>query len=528
MQNLDEIVRELTESLLPSQQEFILAPEVQRAYGSGFRAGKTVALCRAAVLLSYFVPNNSGFIGRAVGKDLQQTTFQTFMDEVCPPELIVGRPRKVGSFGQEVYLRTNKPPVTAKIYFDHIVDRQTGRFHLAGGNWGWCGTDQGEEIERSHHLKLISRLSRNAALKKNSLTVFNQQGHNWIWEDFYQGGDYIFDPIAEPALYWKAVRKNGRLGVVSRSEENRVSNGGFVEDSFFDEMRRTYPPEWIARYLDSSFDDFSGKICPSFTMESVHNIEPFDYPAHWPTLCIIDPGGSSPWGCLVIRIDEFGNLIITGDAPPLAERRLNPVSAIRWLKSNLNVARTRFVIDYSAAAIAIQLQGEGIHCEPANKDVQASVTKLASYCYVLPDVSLPDWYLQTQPAARIAKFRDAGAPKIYFVRICERTRKQMDAAIWDAKGKNVPAKETESFRLDQFDCARYACMAAPQPAIPPAVDPFASIRKIDVASAESAAYFDRYWKNREQQRDANASPEYEDDSGGLVGVPSFVDAFELE
>lgn len=259
--------------LLPSQKAWLYSPETERFLMGGWRAGKTRVLCTAGLLLSYLIPDNYGFIGRASAKDLQSTTLLTFLDEVCPPEMIIGKPRKIGQSGTEVVLKTKFPGYTSKVYFDYIVDKQSGKSHLAGGNWGWFGVDQLEEIQRGDWHKLLGRLSRTyydpiekrrKPIRTHALGVGNQMGHDWIFEDAYEGGDYVFDLKGQPQVFFKAIRKPHRLGIIVRSEENMMSNGGFVPDDYYANLRRTMPPHWCARYMDGSFDDFSGKIYGDF------------------------------------------------------------------------------------------------------------------------------------------------------------------------------------------------------------------------------------------------------------------------
>src|SRR6185437_12520623 len=102
-----------------------------------------------------------------------------------------------------------------------------------------------------------------------------------------------------------------RLGIAVRSEVNRKSRGGFVDDSYFDNMRRTYSTEWISRWLDCSFDDFSGKIYKEYDLDSVHNIDSFTIPSYWPHVVSIDVGGDAPWCVLDEVVDDYSNMIVT-------------------------------------------------------------------------------------------------------------------------------------------------------------------------------------------------------------------------
>src|SRR3990167_458471 len=142
-------------AFLPSAQSY----EKFRIIAEGFRSGKTTALCRAGILLSHTVPDNLGFLGRASGKDMETTLYETFFNEVCPPSLILDI-KKVGQTGRNVIIKSTDPRKPSRIYMDYIIDRSTGKSHVAGMNLGWFGVSQAEEIGRDDFHKLVGRLSR--------------------------------------------------------------------------------------------------------------------------------------------------------------------------------------------------------------------------------------------------------------------------------------------------------------------------------------------------------------------------------
>src|SRR3972149_1811252 len=57
-------------------------------FSGAFGAGKTVVLCAKGLKLSLDYPKNFGLICRKVRASLTQTTLKTFLDRVCPKELI--------------------------------------------------------------------------------------------------------------------------------------------------------------------------------------------------------------------------------------------------------------------------------------------------------------------------------------------------------------------------------------------------------------------------------------------------------
>ena len=493
----DAVVEQVVERLLPSQRLWLYSPEFERVDMGGWRAGKTRVLCTAGVLLSYLIPDNLGFIGRASAKDLGSTTIKTFFDEVCPPGLIVGKPKRVGQSGLEATLRTRYPNRYSKVYFDYIIDKQSGKSHLAGGNWGWFGVDQMEEIQRGDWHKLMGRLSRTfidpkdnirKPIRTHALGVGNQQGHDWIFEDFFEGGDYVFDPIKEPKKFFKTVSRNRRLGVIVRSEENMISNGGFVPDQYYENLRRNMPREWIARYMDGSFDDFSGKIYGDYSLDSVHNIEPFKIPDHWPSGGYIDPGGSAPWAIGHGFTDEAGNKIIVDSFDDVyGASRMSPNQATAAIKGGFDIQKTRFVIDYQNVPVTEHFRENDIHCEPAMKDIKVGVNGAISAFYIQPERHLPDWFLQTQPKASVEKFQGKGSPQIFVFKTCKSWRKEHDNWIWDPKRPNIP-KDGANHHCDG---TRYWLASNPQPAEGLSLDPRAKYRVTDPNSAKHGDWISR-------------------------------------
>jgi hypothetical protein len=72
------------------------------------------------------------------------------------------------------------------------------------------------------------------------------------------------------------------LGISVNSLENRISNGGFVSDAYFDSLLETYGEHWVERFIYGSFDDFKGGLFEGFSgglvdysNASVHVIDDF-------------------------------------------------------------------------------------------------------------------------------------------------------------------------------------------------------------------------------------------------------------
>lgn len=72
---------------LPSQEQFLTAPEPFTCFSGGFGSGKTTALCAKVILLMTAIPNNLGYLGRLDGKSLRHSTLLSLLD-MLPKEYI--------------------------------------------------------------------------------------------------------------------------------------------------------------------------------------------------------------------------------------------------------------------------------------------------------------------------------------------------------------------------------------------------------------------------------------------------------
>ena len=159
------------------------------------------------------------------------------MEEVCPPAW-----RKSYNKNKRVAVLRNNSIIS----FDHIKDRTSAAASGAGtsrigSNWGWYGVDQAEEIEETAWDALTSRLRLPRAPKKFGFMSLNPAGRDWIWTRFFQKIRpwQKIGTVAQPmdGLYYQAVKQaENVLGVCVNSEENRLSNGGYVEDAYFDSL----------------------------------------------------------------------------------------------------------------------------------------------------------------------------------------------------------------------------------------------------------------------------------------------------
>lgn len=116
-------------------------------YGGAKGGGKTVFLCRWAVIQCAMYPGNKGFLGRKRSVDFKNTTLETFKRYIDP------RLYRVSKQEQRIYL----PWCNGQIDFGGMDDPDlVQKFNSA--EYGFVGVDQAEEIDQDQLAMLVGTL----------------------------------------------------------------------------------------------------------------------------------------------------------------------------------------------------------------------------------------------------------------------------------------------------------------------------------------------------------------------------------
>lgn len=468
---LEEQIGEKAKHLLPSQKAFVFAPERFSAISGGFGSGKSFACVLKGLILSAAIPGNVGSLLCYRGTDVEKRLIPLWMEEVCPRQWI-----KSYNKNKRLCVMRNGSIVS----FEHIKDSTGGSgagtgTRRIGSNWGWFGVDQGEETEEPHFDALVSRLRLPRAPKKFGFMSLNPGGRDWIWSRFFQkvrpwprSSEGRVLPI-DGKFFQRVKQAENLLGISVNSEENRISNGGFVEDAYFDSLLETYGEQWVARFVHGQFDDFKGQMFPDFrgglvdyADASVHVVDDFPIPRNWPLVVPIDVGGDSPWAAVPMYSDEQGNLIVTNGF----HNRTGRVSEVaNWIKRHTpwNESRTTFVIDPENPVATVELSEHGIYANPAMKAINPGLLRMESYLHVQKHRELPVWYESTQPQAQFFKHRGKGSPKMFVFKTANVIRKELDTCKWNPEKSDTMFKSSTA-RFDSIEALRYGVMTLPEPA----------------------------------------------------------------
>lgn len=479
--------------LLGSQRAFISFPQPQhidplkpqtifmKCLTGGWGSGKTRAMIINGLMLSARFPGNEGLIGTYHGSDLEITVIPLFF-EVTPPSWI----RNVRGRGKTGMIVTFVNG--SKIYFKHIHDPGSGatQTRRVGANLGWVGLDQIEMMKVDHINSMMGRLRNPKARIKMLLATANPNGRDWHQKMFFPNWQPL-DPTSDE--FFRTYQTGNIFGVHVNSEENRISNGGFIEDDYFDNIIQNEPPDWVARYIHASFEDFTGKVFKGYTLDSPHNINPIPIPSHWECLIPIDVGGSGNWGVPIIYVDERGNLIVV-DGFNKATGRTEEVA--NWIKQRApwNDNRTTFVIDPENALAAVEFSDLGIYTRKADKRVHPGTLKTLSYFHLRQNTIPPQWFLDTQTPEAIERAKKIGVPRIFVFKTVMAWRTEHDTVVWDDKKVNHIKKDAKN-RFDFVDATRYGIMTRPEPSKLPAQDKYRELRLQDPLSAREAEAMDK-------------------------------------
>lgn len=396
----------------------IFAPQSRISYVGSWGSGKTVALCLWMLYHLARVPYNRGFLGRLRASDLRDTT-QLVWEEVVPPTWIKHRNRNEG-----LYTFKNG----SQALLGHIHDSQGGKQHLASLNVAVAGIDQAEEITEPDYLKLSGRVRYRRDVYHGIFLASNAAGHNWIWRRFYQNARPVQGHPWFPELDWLWVQKN-HLGITVPISENDPKHGGYLPQDYVDQLKADLPPEYQARYLGCSFEEFEGKVYPRFTMDSLHNINHFEADPNYSFFVGVDIGGHDPWAVLRIAVDFEGHVIVYDE---LYKPNMSVSEVVSWIKQDPNWFKAQVIIDPENRAVVNEFRfiDPYLIIKPARKAKMANIARvntLMAYSGIkhISGVWIP-----------------GGSPRIYVTSNCIRTRREHDERLWkespNGRSGNVP------------------------------------------------------------------------------------------
>lgn len=496
----------------PSQTAFEKSGQFQTALAGGVGSGKTHSLIKRSILLSFLEADNEGVLTRYTATDLETTTKRQFFEE-CPSTLIL----HYNKSENYVIIRSGQQDKPSRIWFRHIWEPRPDKKHLSGLNLGWIAGDQIEDWEEDRWNDLMARFRRQTVRRHYMFGILNPKGHNWCWAKWIKPAEEakLVETVLVPSVMGGFVDSKryraapGLLAIVAKTEENffnrrcvnhprpkigcedcRLAAASYVTD-----MRRYNPEQWVRRMVDSSFEEWAGKIYPEYDEYTIHNIDPFHIPDEWKTVLVpIDCGGDSPWAIPVMRIDPFGDVYVTNE---YYQQSVLVREIAEWIKDrersgipDWNAARK--IMDPENKLAMLEFAEHGLYCESARKaDKLAGIYQVAGYLHRVPGrvKAIPG---QRLPDGTIGTLVVQAAPRLWVFKTCTNWRREHSAWQWKRDLRTgAPTDKPEDKDDHCADATLYGLRVRPPVEKLPELDPqLEALRRFDQASYREAMYRD--------------------------------------
>lgn len=458
----------LIEKLNPKQHDFIFSPAPFTGYYGGIGNGKTIGGVLKGMTLSDAFPGNVGVVARLTYQELIDTTQKEFLTFV--------KMRNGGTLDPGPYVERFQqgPPATlflrngSEIRFRYADNPDA----ILGATLGWFYIDQAEFVPESVYSALEGRLRLWSPRKIKEC----QEAYLKLYKTPLKYTPREFGFITgNPAPGWVYKRyKLNPSGQYHLIEAGTEANAANLPPDYLAKLTATNTPEWVQRYLEGSWDVFSGQIYKQWN-ESLHCIQPMDIPAHWPRFIGWDHGQQNATAVCFVCVDEEGNSVLykehykvnpditqhAADVKALAigdpvRRSDDGKGIVVWMDPSTSGRADHDGRDFQQLYADLGIYGIG-----ANNRVNAGIQKCQQLLMPDPKHKFPKWH----PRAG-----QLGSPRFFVVADrCPAFLHEISLYKWKDQpdGKEENYKEQPHKYLDHMmDAWRYATMAIFESAIP--------------------------------------------------------------
>lgn len=220
------------------QKQFLQNPAKYKLFGGSMGSGKTIVLCAEVIRLALMFPKNRILFARHEYKSFKQSTLIE-LEDMLPTELI----KKKNMADGEIVL-TNGSTI--------LLSGLENKDKIKSYNLGAFAIDEMTETSEDIFNMLMSRLRLNTVPndRRFGMGASNPEP-GWVKDRFV-------DPYFE-----KKERKNHAF-IPALPQDNP-----YLPEDYIDGLKENYPPLWITKYLEGSWDVFDSQIFkPDFIIKS--------------------------------------------------------------------------------------------------------------------------------------------------------------------------------------------------------------------------------------------------------------------
>lgn len=249
---------QLTYRPQPHQEAFHADSAARKAFFGGYGSGKTRTTDEEVLMLALENPGTTGLVTAATVRQLTETSFKTFMTEVCPPPLIKDH-RKQES-------KTILINGTEILWYPSDDEGK-----LRSLNLGFFKMEEASEQKHSIYVQLETRL-RDTHMRRHTGILASNPDLNWIKTEILLKAGKITGGDVDYSL--QLTEPDPKISVhIAPTHLNKYLPPDFVAN-----LMRSKPDWWIKRYLEGGFEHTEGAVYPNFSKTV---IEPFEIPKHW-------------------------------------------------------------------------------------------------------------------------------------------------------------------------------------------------------------------------------------------------------
>jgi len=389
--------------------EFHKRPEKVRFLFGGNRSSKTYTVSGEHVAIARKINNGKGIALTNSFKGVGLYLWPTYKKHIAPGEA------KVISW---ISKQKEIPEIVKFIksgYWLHFGSYEQGRENLQGTKWDIAHFD--EESPEDIYKEVYRGTLDNKGRILGSMTPL-------------KGKTYVYHEIFRKA----ATSKNIWCGTMSLLDNPYIPQE--EKDAFIEMLSEK---DRKAR-IDGDFVTFKGLVYGDFNPD-VHVIDPFPVPSDWPIYRAIDFGAVDPTVSLVVAFDGTTFYVIS---EYVKNDCLIEIHAENMHKQHSDIVTTAgagllpfldTVADHDKQE-RMQYAFQGIHSEPAEKDIWPGIEQVRSFMSVRTD----------------------GSTRVKIFRTCEHTIDELGKYSMYPEDKQTTAKKKRE-PMDQdnhcMDCLRY-------------------------------------------------------------------------
>ena len=213
--------------------------------------------------------------------------------------------------------------------------------------------------------------------------------------------------------------------------DNRVSRGGYIDDSEIELMIREWPESVQETRIAGRFAAFYGSVYKTFSI-ATHVCQPFEIPEHWSRFRSIDFGYNNPFVCLWLARDDDRTWYVYAEHYQARETLAYHAERIKQISASDRYRMT--CADHDSQDVA-ELRALNINSEPARKAVGLGIEAVQA----------------------VLKVQANGKPRLKIFSTCKKTIQEVQGYRW-AEGSETKDAKDEPLKVDDHTCdaLRYA------------------------------------------------------------------------